>query len=190
MKKKDLLELGLTEEQIEKVLNWVDSEFIPQSKYATLEESLKALKDQLNVRDDQLKQLQKDSKASFELKEMIQNLQDQNHQMKEEYESKINELNLNSTIELEVLKSGALLPKAVFSYLDRSKLFLDANGAVQGLAEQLDQLKQGDTSILFKSSTPVKEGFVPETSAPNKSTSFKDPSEMTYEDWCQLYPNS
>lgn len=187
MNKSRLLEIGLTEEQVEKVLSIFDGDFISKSRFNTLLETNKSLKEQLELRDEQLKQLKKDHQVSDELRETIKALQDQNEKTKQEYEMKISDMILSNGIEMGVVKSGAILPKAVISYLDKTKLSLDENGEVKGLSEQLETLKQGDTSILFRSSVPKKEGYVPESSIPNKSTSGKNKEEMTYDELCRIY---
>src|SRR5690606_37131971 len=95
MKKEQLLELGLTEEQADKVLNMhkeVLAGFIPKARFDEVNETKKGLEQQVQERDNQLKDLQEKVKGNEELENTIKELQEVNKATKEQYEAKIKDM--------------------------------------------------------------------------------------------------
>lgn len=87
MKKEDLMALGLTEEQAEKVLRAVEGNYIPKTRFDEAGEETKALKKSLSDRDKQLETLKKSSGDNAELQKQISDLQQQNEEQKKVYEA-------------------------------------------------------------------------------------------------------
>ena len=82
MKKEDLIQLGLTEEQAEKVVKLhseeLDVSFVPKSRFNEVNEENKSLKQTVSERDKQLEDLSKTAGDSEELKKQIETLKTAN----------------------------------------------------------------------------------------------------------------
>jgi hypothetical protein len=143
MKKEQLLELGLTEEQADKVLNLhkeVLTGFIPKARFDEVNETKKELEQQIQERDNQLKELQKKAKGNEELEKRIQELQETNKATKEQYEAKIIDMTINAAIQSKL--TDAKYPDLLLTKFDRSKLSIAEDGTVLGVDEQLAALKE------------------------------------------------
>ena len=138
MKKEQLLELGLTEEQADKVLNLhkeVLSGFIPKARFDEVNETKKELEQQIQERDDQLKELQKKAKGNEELKRI--KLQEANNATKEQYDQ--NQRHDLTAQSIQLTDANTLILLAKF---DRSKLSIAEDSTVLGVDEQLTALKE------------------------------------------------
>ena len=143
MKKEQLLELGLTEEQADKVLNLhkeVLSGFIPKARFDEVNETKKELEQQIQERDNQLKELQKKAKGNEELEKRIQELQETNKATKEQYEAKIKDMTITAAIQSKL--TDAKYPDLLLTKFDQSKLSIAEDGTVLGIDEQLAVLKE------------------------------------------------
>jgi septal ring factor EnvC (AmiA/AmiB activator) len=143
MKKEQLLELGLTEEQADKVLNLhkeVLSGFIPKARFDEVNDAKKDLEQQLKDRDKQLDDLSKKAKDNEELSKQIKDLQDANKATKEQYEDKIRDMTINAAIQSKL--TDAKYPDLLLTKFDRSKLSIAEDGTVLGVDEQLAALKE------------------------------------------------
>ena len=157
MKKEQLLELGLTDEQADKVLNLhkeVLSGFIPKARFDEVNETKKELEQQIQERDDQLKELQKKAKGNEELEKRIQELQETNKATKEQYEAKIKDMTITAAIQSKL--TDAKYPDLLLTKFDRSKLSIAEDGTVLGIDEQLTALKE-QYKDLFKADVKGRE---------------------------------
>lgn len=87
MNKEELIALGLTEEQVNKVLE-INKDMIPYTRFKELNDEKNELKNQLSNRDTQLKELAKITKDNEELNSKIKELQESNKNAQTEYENK------------------------------------------------------------------------------------------------------
>ena len=87
MNKEELIALGLTEEQANKVLE-INKDMIPYTRFKELNDEKNELKNQLSNRDTQLKELAKITKDNEELNSKIKELQESNKNAQTEYENK------------------------------------------------------------------------------------------------------
>ncbi len=157
MTKKELIEMGLNEEQAEKVLNSHKEElksFIPKTRFDEINETKKELEQQIKERDKQLKQLQEKVKGNEELEKTIKDLQETNKATKKEYEAKIKEMTINAAIQSKL--TDAKYPDLLISKFDKSKLSIAEDGTVLGIDEQLKTLKE-QYKDLFKPDIKGKE---------------------------------
>lgn len=165
MNKEQLLELGLTEEQADKVLaKYVN--MIPKHRFDEVNEEKKELKNQLDERDAQLKELKTKASGNEELTAKITELEELNKTTKEDYEAKMATLRKETAIELLLKDQKAKNIKAVKALLDLEKVTLDGEKLI-GLEEQLKSLKESD-SYLFGEDTLSGR-------TPNKDTNPVDP---------------
>lgn len=178
MKREMLKELGLTDEQIDKVMaeNGAD---IEKHKAAaeTSKTELDGLKAQLAERDKQLKELQSGAGDNAALKEQLAALEAANKEQKAAFEQQMQDLRFQTALETELLKADVVDADLVNVKLDKTKIKLNDDGTLAGLSEQLDGLKTS-YGFLFKQQTaPVITGAEPA----NKTKPVDKPVEqMTY----------
>ena len=143
MKKEQLLELGLTEEQADKVLAAHKESltgFIPKARFDEVNDAKKDLEQQIKERDKQFKELAEKAKGNEELEKQIKELQEVNKTTKEKYEVKIKELKINAAIQSKL--TDAKYPDLLLTKFDKSKLVVADDGTVSGIDDQLTQIKE------------------------------------------------
>lgn len=167
MNKEELLALGLSEEQSDKVYEKYKN-MIPYSRFKEAIDEKNELKTQLSSRDEQLKELAKISKDNEELNSKIKELQEENKKALLEGEERISKLKLDNSIELALIQAGANNNKAVKALLDLDKIKLD-NDKLTGLDEQITSLKTSDGYLFKQEETKVEvpTGLTPSTSNTN-----------------------
>lgn len=149
--KEKLLKLGLTEEQVEKIL----SDFVTKEEYQKLEEKNKKDVELLNT---QLEELKKGAGVGEELKKQIETLQNENKAKEEEYKQEIYNIKLNNEVENLLNKAGSKNNIAVKALLKMDNIKLE-NDKIIGLSEQLEEVKKNN-DYLF-TTTEVTTGFKP-----------------------------
>lgn len=188
MNKEKLLALGLTEEQATAVLDGFNG-YVPKSRFDEVNEAKKKALETISERDKQLEELQKSKGDLDSLKNLIAELQATNKTAKEQYEKDLNDLKISNAIELALTNAGARSTKAIKPFLDLEKLKLE-NDEVKGLTEQIQALKSGENSFLFKSEPEVNNTPVGmKQTEGNTAPTVKPQSEWTYQDWCTQVNN-
>ena len=143
MTKEQLIEMGLTEEQADKILAAHKEElkgYIPKTRFDEVNETKKDLEQQIRDRDKQLKDLQEKVKGNEELEKTIKELQEANKATKEQYEAKIKDMTIIAAIQSKL--TDAKYPDLLLTKFDRSKLSIAEDGTVLGIDEQLTALKE------------------------------------------------
>lgn len=153
MNKEELLKLGLSEEQTEKVLS-VNAEqlkgFIPKSRFDEVNNTKKQLEKDLKDRDVQLENLKNSSGDLETMKQTIENLQRDNKAAKDNFEAELAKFKLESAIDTTLLGSNVINTRAVKALLDMDKIKLDGDVLI-GINEQIEALKNAeDSKMLFK----------------------------------------
>lgn len=169
MKTEDLKAMGLTDDQISKIMaengkdvNAAkgDAESL-KSEMAALKNQITSLDEQITERDKQLKDIKDSAGDNEQLKKQINDLQEQNKAQKQAGEEKLTQLMKEHAIESELLSSGAINIKAVKALIEEQKIMLDEKG-ISGLKEQIEALKSAeDSKMLFKSDTVQIDGTRP-----------------------------
>lgn len=165
MNKEQLVALGLSEEQADKVVEGF-GKMIPKSRLDEKIAEVNDYKQQLADRDTQLTELQSKATGNEELQEQIQALQQQNEQVKTEYQQQLQQKEFDFALTEALRDAKAKNPKAVKALLDTETVkFVD--GKLIGLDEQLTALKMSDdylfTSDKLKGGTPPLGGTPPTT---------------------------
>ena len=160
MKKEDLIALGLTDEQAEKVLS-ANAEhlkgFIPKARFDEVNNAKKQLEKDISDRDNQLETLKNSAGDAEALKTTIAQLQVDNKVAAENYQTELAKLKLAGAIDAALLGADVINIKAVKALLDVSKIKLDGE-TLTGINDQIETLKSAeDSKMLFKSET--KAGF-------------------------------
>ena len=166
MEKQKLLDLGLTEEQADKVLaeNKTQLEgYIPKARFNEVNDTKKKLESDIAERDKQLKTLKDSAGDNETLKNDIIKLQNDNATAKATYEKEIAGMKLNGAIETALGTHKAKNITAVKALLDTSKISLD-NENLLGFEEQITALKEAEaTKFLFGEEAKPPAGTQPGT---------------------------
>lgn len=187
MKRTELEALEMTKEQIDAVMkiNGTDIENAKATSAAEIT-NLKAENDtlskQVKDRDKQIDTLKASAGDNEELKKQIETLQADNKAKDEAHAKELNQLKIDTAVDKALTDGGAKNIKAVKALLDLNDAKLGEDGAVKGLAEQIDKLKTDESSkFLFnieQSSTQQQTftGF-----QPGSSTTTPDSKQAGYE---------
>lgn len=146
MTKEQLIEMGLTEEQADKILAAHKEElkgYIPKTRFDEVNETKKDLEQQIRDRDKQLKDLQDKVKGNEELEKTIKDLQESNKKAVDDYEAKIRNMALDNAIKLALKENKAKYEDLLLGKFDRDKLTIKEDGTIEGLEEQIKSLKEG-----------------------------------------------
>ena len=144
MNRKDLKDLGLSDEQVDKVMaahGKATADF--KDQIGQLESSEANLKAQNAKHEDDLKALQKSVGDNDALKQTIKELQKQNDEAKSTYEAQILGIKRDTAIEKALSQSGAKNSKAIRALLDGDKIVFK-DGELIGVDDQLNALKESD----------------------------------------------
>jgi predicted nuclease with TOPRIM domain len=133
-----------------------DGSYIPRAKF---NEELKALKDQLKQRDQQLKDLEGKAAGNEEMKKELQKLQEANKTTTEEYDKKVAQLQFDFALDRALTAGKVKNTKAVKALLNLEGIKLDGEKLL-GLDDQLKNLQQSD-AYLFSETQPVGGGGNP-----------------------------
>lgn len=188
MNKEDLLKLGLTEEQAEKVLSENTEQlkgFIPKARFDEVNNAKKQAEKDLSDRDKQLETLKNSTGDVETLKNTIKQLQDENKASKEQYEANISKIKLDNAIDNALGNAKAKNSRAVRALLDMEKIKFE-NETLSGLDEQLKALKEAeDSKFLFEE---IKEPAKPSFSGvePGASTGETNPGSGAPETYSQM----
>lgn len=194
MKKEELMEIGLTEEQAKKVADASLDElkgYVPKTRLDEVIKERDSYKGTLADRDKQLEDLKKSSGDNEELKKQIADMQKTNTEALKAKDDEI--LNIRKTNAVEKAVSGAKAKnaKAVMALLDLANAELQDDGTVKGLDEQLKKLKESeDTAFLFDAEKPqVKvKGVKPQNSGTHTDVVTKEQfAKMGYKEQLELY---
>lgn len=184
MKKELLIEKGLTDEQAEAVLkiyNEVIKDYVPKTDYDTVKGQIDTLEKTVKDRDKQLKDIGKNVGDNEELKNQIIKLQNDNKTAAEKYKAEIEQLKINSAVDMALTKAGAKTLKACKALLDNNNIKLDNEGNITGLDEQIKSLSEAeDTKYLFNTET-FKGAKVGNS---GNDTEPADTSKMNYTELC------
>lgn len=167
MNKEELLALGLTEEQAEKVL----------AEIAELQKTVKE-------RDKQLTDLQKAAKGNDELQKQIADLQKQNAEQEKAHQAELSQVKLNNAIDNALAAAGAKNNKAVRALLDLFGVKLEEDGKLAGFAEQLEALQKSDAYLFAEAQHSTFRGFQPAAGSDGVPAGQVDTGKMSYDELC------
>lgn len=182
--KEQLVEIGLTEETAQKVMDEVvGKNYVPKSRFNEVNEENKTLKKSVADYDKQFEDLKKSSGDNTALQQQIAELQRQNNDQKKAHEAEMAQLRLDNAIDSALTSAGAKNVKAVKPFIDATKVKLDEDGKLTGLDEQLKEVQKTE-GYLFAEKQQTKQqtfrGFQPGASGDVKPGTEVDTSKMTY----------
>lgn len=175
MTRKQLEDMGLTKEQVDKIMdiNGADIEAAKGELTAVTTER-DSLKTQVADRDKQIETLKASAGDNEELTKQIEQLQAENKATK-----------VNAAVEMALTRANAKNVRAVKALLENlDTAEIGDDGKVKGLDDQITKLKSGeDTKFLFaeeKGKAPKMKGVTPADGGDGK------PSSMTKADFLKL----
>ena len=153
MKREFLKTMGLTEEQIDKVMaeNGNDINDL-RTQVSTLTTERDGIKDQLKQRDADINELKKSSASAEELKKQVTDLEDKYKKETGELTAKLEKQNFDAKLDL-ALAGKVKNVKAAKALLDVEKIKLKED-ALDGLEAQLTALKTSDAYLFTEAPTP------------------------------------
>ena len=164
MNKDDLLAMGLTEELAGKVMDSLDGNFVPKSRFNEVNEELKAVRKTVTDRDKQLEGLKSAAGDHEALQLQIAELQKANAEQQKAHEAELAQLKLDNAIEVALSGAQAKNTKAVRAMLDMKKVHLGEDGKLTGFDEQIEALKKSDGYMFEEAKQAKFTGFQPGTS--------------------------
>ena len=191
MKKEELIALGLSDEQAEKVLEGYKG-YIPKNRFDEVNEAKKNAEALVKERDNQIEALKADNADNEALKTQIAKLQADNQKAVEAKDAEIKKIKLDNAVHTALVGAGAKNVKAVLPFLNLEKADIDENGIVTGLSEQIEALKKvEDCSFLFKAEKIVKTKGVTPASAnddgKHDGLTKADFAKMSYKERAKLF---
>ncbi len=190
MTKKELIELGLSEEDAKKVEEASKEElkvYVPKERFDEVNNRKKQLETDVTERDKQLEEVKKNVGNAEELTMQIEKLQAENKVNNEKHEAEVKEIKISNAIEKSLTGAKAKNIKAVKALLDLENAELLEDGTIKDLDKQIKSLKDNEeSSFLFNSddATPSLKGVKPGEGNPNPTP--KDPSQMNYTELCEF----
>lgn len=160
MTKEALIQLGLSEEQAERVLalhSETAKNLVPKEKLDESETEKAQLTASLAERDKQLNTPKTAVGADGELKKKLEEAIAQNKADSEKHAAEFAEYKKDNAVNLLLMKSGAKNVTAVRALLDISKVSIDGENVI-GLQDQIDALKESDP-YLFEPAISGREPY-------------------------------
>ena len=191
MKRKFLEDMGLTKEQIDKILD-ENSQDIGKAKgdfekvqgdLVTANQEIAALKNQVADRDTQLETLKNSTGDVEAMKQQIKALQDDNKAKDASHAAEIKQLKIDAAVTTALTGAkakNAIAVKALLKDLDKAELGED--GTIKGLAEQIEALQKSDSYLfdIITTKKPQVKGAKPGESGNEDGDHKVDTSKMTY----------
>lgn len=142
MKRDQLKELGLSEEQIKTVMD-LNGEDINKTKSnnAEMVKESESLKAQLAERDKDITTLKKNAKNSEELSKQLADLQGKYKQDKENLTGELGKVKLNSAIDQALTKNHVRNNTAFKSLMNLDDIKLKDDGSLDNFDDQFNQVK-------------------------------------------------
>ena len=161
MKREELKELGLNDDQIAAVMTSYGKEVNPlKEQVDSLTSERDNLKQQVSDRDGQLDDLRKNAGKNEELEATIKQLQEDNKATATKYQNDLAAKEKGFKIEGALRDAKAKNVKAVLSLIDTEKVSVQKDGTLDGLTDQIEAVKKSD-SYLFDAENagqPIKFG--------------------------------
>lgn len=162
MKREDLRELGLTDEQVDAVMKQhhieVDKNSDAAERLPAIETERNHLQEQLKERDKDLAKLQKQSKDNEEASTQLADLKEKYDESSKQWEAERSRMKLDAAIESQLSQTNAKDTAVLKKLLNMDEIKLNDEGKLDGLQDQVDQLSK-DNPYLFDG--PKQQGYQP-----------------------------
>ncbi|GAP04891.1 phage scaffolding protein [Fructobacillus tropaeoli] len=162
MKREDLRELGLTDEQVDAVMKQHHVELDKNSdavdKLATIQTERDQLQEQLKERDKDLAKLQKQSKDNEEVSTQLADLKSKYDESSKQWEAEKSRMKLDVALESQLSQTNAKDTAVLKKLLNMDEIKLNDDGHLDGLQDQVTQLSK-ENPYLFNG--PTQQGYQP-----------------------------
>lgn len=143
MERKDLTDLKLSDDQVEKVMGLYGKDINGlKEQLATAEQERDSFKSQVSDRDKQIDELSSKAGNSEKLNKTIDDLKATIKQNDENAATELTKVKTDNAIQSALKDAHVRDPKLAASLLDRDIIKLDEHGEVMGLSDQLDKIKE------------------------------------------------
>lgn len=191
MTKEELKALGLTDEQVEAVVNDYGQNYVSKPQFNTKNEELKQVKGELTKVNAEIDTLKKANEGNAELTKQIETMKAEAVEREKTYKAELHKMQVDSIVERSLLTAKAKNTKAVRALLNLEDAKIKDDEIV-GLSEQLSALATSDP-YLFEA-TQAEATPITGTKPGGNSTGIsgggitKDQfAKMTYTERAKLY---
>lgn len=154
MKREQLKELGLTDEQVNSVMGMHGQTVTELNKnLATAEQERDQFKEQLDSNQTELDALKESAKGDEELTQQLADLQSKFDAVKSDSETKLAEQQKDFAIKLALKEANALDEEIVLGQLDKDTIKV-VDGKLQGFEEQLKGLQESKSFLFQEAKDP------------------------------------
>lgn len=145
MERKDLTELGIEAEAVDKIMEMYGKDVNPiKQENESLKAEVKSFKEQVADRDNQLDEIKTKVGDAEALSATIDSLKQANKDKDEAHQNLVNQVKLDYEIKLALNEAGAKNERAVKALIDLDTVKINEDGQLIGLNEQLTNLKSTD----------------------------------------------
>lgn len=189
MTKEELKALGLTEEQITKVTEDYETNYVTKVAYEEKKTELSKRDKEVKTMTAELNTLKKDAGKDGELTAKIESLQKAAKEREATYQKELNELKLTNAVEVALMNAKAKNTKAVRALLSLDDAEMKEDGTVKGLDKQLKALIESEP-YLFDTETATVKGLKPgetKSGGNTQTVTAEQFARMTYSERAKLY---
>lgn len=145
MERKDLTELGIEAEAVDKIMEMYGKDVNPiKQENESLKAEVESFKEQVADRDNQLDEIKTKVGDAEALNATIDSLKQANKDKDEAHQNLVNKVKLDYEIKLALNEAGAKNERAVKALIDLDTVKINEDGQLIGLNEQLTNLKSTD----------------------------------------------
>lgn len=191
MTKEQLMAMGLTEEQANKVMESLNGNFVTKARFDEVNTAKKQLETDIKTRDGQLEELKKSTGDAEALKKTITDLQTANAAKDAELAATVKKMQIDNAVDKALLSAKAKNTKAVKALLADflEKAELDGEN-IKGLDDEIKKLTEAeDSKFMFDMDTkkqPTFKGIKPgeksdKTPGEGAPTSLADAVKMHFQ---------
>jgi len=161
MTKEQLMAMGLTEEQANKVMESLNGNFVTKARFDEVNTAKKQLETDIKTRDGQLEELKKSTGDAEALKKTITDLQAANAAKDAELAATVKKMQIDNAVDKALLAAKAKNTKAVKAllaeFLDKAEL--DGEN-IKGLDDEIKKLTEAeDSKFMFDVETKKQTTF-------------------------------
>ena len=189
MTREELKALGLSDEQIEKVVEDYGKNYVSKSQFNQKNEEAKHLKGEADTFKKEIEELKKTNKDNADLAAQIEKMKEDAKTREQTYKANTKKMQIDSLVDLELIKNKAKNPKAVKALLvdlDKAEI---VDGSIKGLDEQFKKLKETDAYMFeTEDDSSGSKGFKAGQGDSNKkSITHEDFTKMSYAQRLELH---
>lgn len=166
MNKKELMNLGITDEQADSILDMLKDSYVPLSRFNEINDKMKKYRSDLDDKIEENKTLSSKVKDSEKQDDEIRSLKEAKEKAENALTSTVNSLKRDYAVEGKVRDRKAKNVKAVMALIDMDKVTFE-NGELGGVDDQLDALVEGADSKFMFDTAPT---YAPKGTQPGENT--------------------